>query len=99
MDEIFNPKPDGVVDAALDKVEGVYDALGLMRGTAAEARRFVFGNIIGAGLVYIIKPTSAFTSDGRARPWALLQPDSPEKTAFPWWMPGLLLGAFSGFLI
>lgn len=98
MDQILNP-PKSVLDTTLDKVEGVYDALGLMTGSAAEAKRFVFGCLMGAGVVYVLKPTSAFTPDGRARPWALLQPESPDKTAFPWWIGGLLFGVFSGFFV
>lgn len=95
---VLSPPKSGL-EKTYDAIESVYDSLGLMTGEAAEARRFAFGAILGSGIMHIAKPSISYDSRGNARPWALLQPSAPNKTALPWWMPGLALGFFSGFLV
>lgn len=98
VSEVLNPQPKGI-EKVWSSIESVYDSLGLMSGDAAEARRFAFGMILGSGIMYVAKPAISYDSKGNPRPWALLQPSSPNKTALPWWMPGVAFGFFSGFLV
>lgn len=100
VDRILNrDAPTGVIGKAWSGVEGIYDSVGLMHGENAPAKRFVFGNIVGSGIMYAMKPAISFGPDGSPRPWALTSPNSANKTAMPWWMPGLAFGFFSGFMV
>jgi hypothetical protein len=100
VDRILNKESGGgVLDKAWRGVEGGYDSVGLMSGENAPAKRFVFGNILGSGIMYVMKPGISFGSDGTPRPWALTAPNAPNKTAMPFWMPGLAFGFFSGFMV
>lgn len=99
VDRILSREPEGAVARVWDSIESVYDSLGLMSGEAAQARRFVFGALLGSGIVYLVKPTVCFRADGTPRPWALLEPNAADKTALPWWMPGAAFGFFSGFMV
>lgn len=92
-------QPSGPIESVYGGVESLYASFGLMSGDGAEAKRFVFGNLVGSGIVFALKPSFAFASNGEPRPWSLLNPQSPSKTALPWWMPGLAFGFFSGFLV
>ena len=89
----------GPLDDVFHGVEGMFDSIGLMRGDAAPARRLVFGVLVGGAAMYLIKPTVAFRQDGRPRPWVLSNPDAPDKTAVPWWLPAAAAGFFCGFLV
>lgn len=99
VSRIIDGPSSGPLEKVYDGLEGLYDAFGLMNSDGAEAKRFVFGNLVGSGIVFALKPQFAFTSSGEPRPWSLLNPQSPAKTALPWWMPGLAFGFFSGFLV
>lgn len=104
--------PQGIVEKILQQgqasgptrsifsgAEDVFDALGLMSGSAAPARRLVFGAILGGGITYLVKPTVSFRQDGMPRPWVLSSPDAPDKTAMPWWMPAVAASLAFGFLV
>ena len=99
VDRILSGAPTGAVAKVWDGIESAYDSIGLMSGDAAQARRFVFGMLVGSGLMYVLKPTVAYKGCGSPRPWALLAPQDPSKTAVPWWMPGVAFGFFSGFMV
>lgn len=99
IDRILNKTPTGTVDKLWDGIEKIYDSIGLMSGDSAPAKRFLFGNLVGSGIVMMIKPSFAYTKNGTARPWALTNPQAQTKTALPWWMPGVAFGFFSGFMV
>lgn len=99
VDKILNRTPTSPVAKLWDGIEGVYDSMGLMTGEAAQARRFVFGALVGGGIMYLMKPTASYNPDGTPRPWAMSSPNASDKTALPWWAPGLAFGFFSGFLV
>lgn len=71
----------------IDKVEEAMHALGL-NGPMARAA-VCFGAAWGLQLVLKeISPSLvsfAYDSRGRSRPWAYLDGDSHDATAFPWW--------------
>ena len=98
VERILNP-PTSPLKSAYDVIESGYDSLGLLYGESAPARRFVFGALVGSGISYLVKPSYSFDASGNPRPWALSEPNSPNKTAFPWWLPGAAFGFFSGFMI
>jgi hypothetical protein len=98
VDRILSREPVGVVAKTWDGLERGFDSVGLMSGEGAQAKRFLFGNILGGGAMYALKPGFAFDASG-ARPWALLEPNAKNKTAMPWWMPGVALGFFCGFMV
>lgn len=93
-----NPN-EGAVEKVFGVVEGAYDSIGLMRGPSAPAKRFLFGTLVGSGIVYALKPEFAFNRDGTPRAWALSNPQAQNKTAIPWFLPGLAFGFFSGFMV
>jgi hypothetical protein len=82
----------------LDPIENGLDAIGLMQGQYAPAKRTLAGCALGAAFVWGVKPDLCWKKDGRTlRPWKLTSND-PEATILPWWAlvaaPGLLLGVF-----
>ncbi len=89
--------PIGVV--AVDKVEQVFDSLGMMRGAAAPILRFGTGFLIGGLLVYAARPSFAFDKDGSARPWVATAGDAKNATVTPWWGVGVAVGAAFSILI
>ncbi len=93
-----NPN-EGAVEKVIGGVEKGFDSIGLMKGQSAPAKRFLFGSLVGGGLVYAAKPGFAFKEDGTPRPWAISSPHMDDKTALPWFLPGIALGFFSGFMI
>lgn len=99
VERILSREPTGLVEKTWGGIESGYDAIGLMSGEGAPAKRFVFGNIVGSGLMYLVKPAVAYNADGTPRPWALTSPGAANKTAMPWWMPGVAFGFFSGFMV
>ena len=98
VDKILGHKPTGPIDKVWESIENVYGSIGLMGGDSAPAKRFIFGNLVGSGIMMTVKPSFAYYK-GQPRPWALTSPGSQMKTALPWWMPGLAFGFFSGFLV
>lgn len=98
VDRVLSGPQEGPVGKAWAAIESLYDSLGLMSGSSAPAKRFIFGNLVGSGLVMMVKPGFAY-SKGQQRPWALTNPNAGNKTALPWWMPGVAFGFFSGFLV
>ena len=90
---------EGIIEKTFGGVERGFDSIGLMRGGSAPAKRFLFGTLVGSGAVYALKPDWAFRKDGSPRPWAISNPQSEDKTALPWFLPGLAFGFFSGFMV
>lgn len=75
-----------------DWLERFFDVLGLMRGTFAPLKRFIFGAGVGLIVTMAYKPDYAF-SRGAIRPHVLLAGDNPvPSTWIPFWVPGLVTG-------
>ena len=82
----------------LDPVENGLDAVGLMQGQYAPAKRTLAGAALGAAIVWGIRPGICWSKDGKTlRPWSLTSKDA-DATPLPWWaivaMPAVLLGVF-----
>lgn len=79
----------------IDPFESVLDSMGLMEGQLAPAKRTLLGASLGAGLVFLVKPSIAFDGEGMLRPWSMTS-DAPNATSVPWWMfaagPAFILG-------
>lgn len=87
------------VSRVYDSIEGVLDALGLMRGTFAPFKRFVFAGGIAMIIVMAYKPDYAFNR-GAIRPHKLLQGENPVPgTWMPFWAPGLIAGFAAALFI
>lgn len=72
-----------------NSAESFFDSIGLMRGTFAPAGRALFGVAVGAVLMYAIRPSFAFNSDG-----------SPKSNArIPWWSIPVAIGAVCGVFV
>lgn len=92
------PRPVSTTEKVWGSVEGVYAALGLMDGDAAPAKRMIVTAAIASGIVYAIRPKSAFDAQG-PRPWVLTSPADPRSTTAPWWLYAAAGGIFGGFFI
>jgi hypothetical protein len=82
----------------IDPLEHGLDAIGLMQGEYAPAKRTLAGAAVGAAFVWGVKPRLAWSKDGKTlRPWSLTSKD-PDATIVPWWamvaIPAILLGVF-----
>jgi hypothetical protein len=73
----------------LNAVENVFYFLGLTTPT----KRFMAGFALAEALIFLGKPSWSFTSDGKLRPWSVLNTKSKVGTQVPWWLPGLILGS------
>ena len=89
----------GVVHGIYDRIEMFFDALGLMRGTFAPMKRFVFGGGLALIIMMAYKPSYAF-SRGAIRPHVWTAGDSPvPSTWIPLWVPPLITGLAFALLI
>lgn len=97
VDDIFAGRSPngGIIDKIYDILEAPFDALGLM---GSPGKRFLFGTVVGGGLMYAFKPSFAFSGND-AKPWAVTNPAAHNKTPIPWFLPAFALGLFSGLLI
>jgi hypothetical protein len=99
INQVLNrPREVSLTEQVWGRMEGVYDALGLMQGSAAPAKRMIVTGAAVAGVVYAIRPKSAFDSQG-ARPWVLTSPQDPRATPAPWWFYAGAGAIFGGFFI
>jgi hypothetical protein len=99
VDTVLNRKSEAsITERVWGSIEGVYDSLGLMEGSTAPAKRMIFTGGLASGVVYAIKPSSAFDSRG-ARPWILTSPGDPRATTSPWWIWAVAGAIFGGFFV
>lgn len=65
-------------------------------------RMILMGGVTLLGTV-VMKPSFAYLSDGRARPWSLVsKPDDQmyeHATGMPFWMPAVVAAAVFGLLL
>ena len=98
IDKLIN-KPKDTVELLYEPIENGLKSIGLMTGTAAPARRLMFGFGIGSALTYMAKPTSMYDQQGNPRPWSLLDPEAENASPVQWWMPGAAAGVFLGLFV
>jgi hypothetical protein len=74
-------------DVILEPIENLFDAAGMMQGEAAPLKRAAAGIALGYAIAYGIKPTFAFTADGKEKVFAgtSTTKDDPDSTWFPAW--------------
>jgi hypothetical protein len=81
------------------KFENFFSSLGAGSGVLAPLLRSGIGFVIGTTIVFAVRPSLSFNSDGTVRDWALSNRHSPNSTYFPWWFWGFLLAFFFGTFI
>ncbi len=82
-----------------DNLEQTFDGIGLGSGPLAPVARAGVGFVLGTSVYGFFRPSLSYMPNGEYRPWAVTDPDSPNRTLFPWWTPGALLGlAFGAFV-
>jgi hypothetical protein len=59
-----------MAQAPLSDVEQAFYHLGMMEGLSGMAKRFALGAVIGAGIVWALKPNVMFDPQGNPRPFA-----------------------------
>jgi len=69
-------------------VSPIYNTLGLSNPYF----RFGFFASVTGVLVYIFKPEIMFDASGYMKPWAITDPNAPNKTYFPFFFVPLLFG-------
>jgi len=79
--------------------ERFFFSIGLMTGPNAPWYRFGFGAALGAILMWAVRPSFAFTDQGRARPWSIFAPTDPDSTMIPWWLLPVGLAFFFGVFV
>ena len=74
-------------DVILEPIENLFDAMGMMQGEAAPLKRAAAGVALGYAIAYGIKPSFAFTADGKEKVFAGTSSakDDPDATWFPAW--------------
>lgn len=98
LDILKTPKPQSI--GIWDRIEMLFDALGMMRGTFAIVKRFAFGFGIGTIIMWSWQPSFAFYR-GLARPWKALGDNGDiPATWTPWWLvlPVPLVALFGLFI-
>lgn len=99
INTVLNRKTDqSMTERVWGSVEGVYSALGLMEGDSAPAKRMIVTGALASGVVYAIRPKSAFDAQG-PRPWILTSPADPRSTTAPWWLWAAAGAIFGGFFV
>lgn len=93
---------EGVVSLT-KKTEGVFAALGLGEGAFSPVARGAFGWTVGTAGVLVLKgmgyASFAFDDNGNTRPFVLFEPDAPNPTYFPWWLPGVFPAIVFGMFV
>lgn len=92
---------EGVVNT-VKSAEGVFASLGLGDGAFAPLARGAFGWALGTSGVMALRgmggASFAFDEQG-ARPFVLFEPDAPNPTYFPWWLPGICPAILFGMFV
>ena len=84
------------VSKAISPLERVFLAV---PGGAYPAGRAAMGAAAGLGVMYFLRPSMSFFSDGTARPWIVTNWNDAEATVFPWWAYPALPAVIFGILL
>ena len=87
----------GAIVAVRDAVYGLFSAFGLNTPVS----RALVGMLLGSAFVLLIKPSSSFDEQGRAKPFRPLVPadKKAQATLVPWFFYPLGLAFLLGFLL
>jgi len=81
------------------EVERAFDGLGLMSGSWAPVKRFVFAGAAVYILQEAFKPGYAYDEAGNKRPWIYTQGESQHSTYVPFWAAPLVGAIFFSVFI
>jgi hypothetical protein len=87
-----------IANMPANAAEKFFDAIGLMRGPMSPVYRGAFGFLAASALLFAVRPGFAFNGDGSPRQWAAMSPRD-DATPVPFWVAGLLVGAYCGLFI
>lgn len=92
-----NNSGGGAIVAVRDAVYGLFSAFGLNTPVS----RALVGMLLGSAFVLLIKPSSSFDEQGRAKPFRPLVPadKKAQATLVPWFFYPLGLAFLLGFLL
>lgn len=77
VEKIFSSANARASESALSAPEQFFDSLGMMAGPSAPIARAVTGAVLGALVIYAVRPGFAFNKDGSAK--------SLSQARVPWW--------------
>lgn len=97
IDPIMDPIAYADAYTPLDMAETLLDYLGLMRGSTAPLKRFVFGFLATTTALYLAEPTLTHLN-GLPRGWKLIN-DNPDSTYVPWYLISFVIGSTLGLFI
>lgn len=83
----------------IEKIEGVFDSVGLMTGDGADKKRMIIGALATGFILTYLKPDMFFHL-GQVRPWRVLESNEELKpTHFTLWHAMAVGAIVSGVLI
>lgn len=87
----------GAIVAVRDAIYGLFSAFGLN----SPVSRAIVGLLVGSAVVLVLKPSSSFDEQGRAKPFRPLVPSDKKASAtlVPWFFYPLGLAFLLGFLL
>jgi len=78
-------------------IEGIMDSMGMMRGSFAPVKRAALGAVVGYIVGEALRPSFAYSKNGKHREWAFLSGGQGDAT-IPWWIfpatGAVVLGVF-----
>lgn len=93
VQDILSKAATNPATTPMNAAESFFDAIGLMRGDFAPVGRAVVGFGIGSAVIWAVRPSFAFSSDGHALPWG------KGGTSLPWYTLPAALGIFCGLFV
>lgn len=88
--------------SAIESVYGPIESFFVLLGLTSPVSRALFGIGVGTLFVFLVKPSGAFDSEGKAKPFSLLSPPDAKAgstTRFPWYFYPLVLGVLFGLFV
>lgn len=88
----------------MESIENFFTTIGIGLGPYGDIQRFLFGSLTTSALIYAIKPSIFFNSDGTTKQWFVFKNpseniDPSHLTKVPWWVIPLIIGSIFGILI
>lgn len=90
------------MSSAVESVYGPVESFFVLLGLTSPVSRALFGIGIGVGFAFLVKPSSAFTQDGKPKKLSWFAPaDTPsaDLTKFPWYFYPVVLGLLFGLFV
>lgn len=93
IDNILKSAAKNPATNAMNAPEQFFDAIGLMRGEYAPVGRAAVSFALVSALVWAVRPSLMFTSDGSPKPYGA------KGTSFPWYVLPTVAAVVGGVFI